>query len=107
MHSGLLAFESVTYASVMSMVFGSLLLIMYRFGVRIAGMRILVLAWYMMCIYFLVLAISAGAASFVLRTQTALFIRIWLMITFTVFAFSYLFIFRSFVSASDKRHWLW
>lgn len=107
MHSGPLAFESVTFASVMSMVNGSLLLIMYRGGVRIPGMRILVLSWYMMCIYFFVLAVSAGPLAFVLRFQIALFTRAWLVATFSAFAVSYILIFRSFVLSNDARKWLW
>jgi len=107
MHSGLLAFESVTYASVMSMVIGSLLLIMHRGGVRIPGMRLLVLSWYLTCIYFFVLAVSAGTHSLVLRDQIALFARAWLILTFTSFAISYFAIFRSFILANNVREWLW
>lgn len=107
MHSGPLAFESVTYASVMSMVFGSLLYIMYRGGVRIPGMRVLILSWYMTSVYFFVLAISAGDTAMVLRYQVSLLERAWLIITFTSFAVSYVLIFRSFVSTSNIHDWLW
>ena len=106
-HASLLAFESVTYASVMSMVFGSLLLIMYRGGVRIPGMRLLVLAWYCTSLYFFLFAISSGSAQVVLRGQVALLARVWLMLTFTLFGFSYVAIFRSFLQANDIRRWLW
>lgn len=107
MHSGPLAFESVTYASVMSMVFGSLLGIMYRGGVRIPGMRVSILSWYMASVYFFVLAISAGDIAVVLRYQVSLLERIWLIATFTCFAASYVLIFRSFASTRNIHDWLW
>lgn len=107
MHSGPLAFESATYASVMSMVFGSLLLIMYRGGVRIPGMRLLISSWYMACIYFFILAVSAGSGAWLTRGEIALFERIWLIATFTCFAASYVLIFRSFASTRNIHDWLW
>lgn len=102
-----LAFFAVTYASVMSMAFGSLLLIMYRGGVRISGMRLLALSWYLFCIYFFVLATTAGRHPIIDRAQVATFSRILLILTFTIFGASYLSIFRAFARANDARRWLW
>ena len=107
LHASELAFFAVTYASVMSMAFGSLLLIMYRGGVRIPGMRLLSISWYCMCLYFFLLATSAGHNAVIFRAQIAIFERIWLIVTFSLFALSYIAIFRSFVLANDRRRWLW
>lgn len=102
-----LAFFAVTYASVMSMAFGSLLLIMYRGGVRISGMRLLAFSWYLFCIYFFILATTAGKHPIIDRAQVAAVSRILLILTFTTFGIAYLSIFRAFAQANDRRRWLW
>jgi hypothetical protein len=82
MHVGFLAQESATVASAMSLVFAAIILFAWLLGFR---------AWWMLfgaggllglCVYWGMLAVSAGPAPVVSRADIALWVRVVLLVAF-------------------------
>lgn len=89
MHAGFLAQESATLASVLSLVFCGITLGAYWLGFR---------AWWVvfgaaglggLCLYFGMLAVSAGPAPVVGRSEIALWVREVLLGTYALFAVAF------------------
>lgn len=86
MHTSLLAFESPAIASVASLVFA--ILIVYAYLLRLRRWWVLLQAagWAGFCVYFGLLAVSAGAEPLLGRAEIVLYVRFVLLLTYMAFA---------------------
>lgn len=104
MHIGLLAQESATLASVLSLVFGVITAYAYHLGFRAHWLLFGAAGLWGLALYFGMLAVSAGPAPIVLRGDIALPLRSILLLTFALLAIAFgMILFRLWRGA--MRHW--
>lgn len=74
-HTGMLAFESPLLLSVTALVSGWIWLLMWS-RTHVAYMLSIAAGWWLLCVYWGLLAISAGPAPELSRTELALMVRV-------------------------------
>lgn len=84
MHTSALAFESATLASVLSLTFGMITLYAYWLGLRLRWLLFGAGGWLTLALYFGLLAISAGPAPAIPRSDMALGLRLSLIVAYAL-----------------------
>lgn len=73
-HTGMLSFESPLLLSIMALVSGGIWLLLWT-RTRIGYMLLLASGWWLLCIYWGLLAVSAGPAPALSRGEIAITVR--------------------------------
>lgn len=92
MHTSALAFESATLASVLSLAFAMIALYAYWLGLRLRWLLFGAGGWAVLAIYFGLLAISAGPAPALPRSEMALGLRLSLILAYALFGVFFVYV---------------
>jgi hypothetical protein len=85
MHTEELAFGSTTLASVLSLAFAIIMVYAFVLGIRLRWLLVGAAGWLGLSLYFGLLAISAGPAPVISRGDIADWVRVVLIVSYTMF----------------------